>query len=498
MSLTLYIIVTCIKLLCLPCFFSTDFEVHRNWLATTYSLPLEQWYSATHSPWTLDYPPLFAWFEYFLAQIAFYVDVDMLSIKNLNYESVATVHFQRLSVIVTDFVFYYGSRQCAQALVVLGMSPKTRKKNPNLEDYEINVFMIEILLVFNIMLMIIDHIHFQYNGFLFGILLVSIAHILKGQSYRGAFWFIVLLNFKHIYLYLAPVYFIYLLKHFCFGQNLKTTLKRLINLGIIVLGVTSISFGPFVVKGQITQVLKQLFPFKRGLSHAYWAPNFWAMYNTADIGAKFIYKKLDLINNDNSTSMTRGLVQEYDHYILPSITPQITFTLTAMFLLPCLYKMWISQKSAIGFVRCIVICGLTSFMFGWHVHEKALLIVIIPLTLLINTTTNDCSVFTMLSTIGVYSCFPLLFRPSQFITKLLLFCINVYFLYVTGKFKQLKFIENMYLMSLWPLMLSTEIVWGIFQLDKMYPFLPLMLTSFHNSIGVFYCWLKFYVHYTFN
>jgi alpha-1,3-glucosyltransferase len=89
---------------------------------------------------------------------------------------------------------------------------------------------------------------------------------------------------KHIYLYLAPAYFVYLLRVYCLSRKSVWRIRpgNIFKLGLGVLAVFGLAAGPFVYWGQTAQLLRRLFPFARGLCHAYWAPNVWALYSFSD------------------------------------------------------------------------------------------------------------------------------------------------------------------------------------------------------------------------
>lgn len=310
---------------------------------------------------------------------------------------------------------------------------------------------------------------------------------------QSAFYYSLLLNMKHIFIYIAPVYFFFLLKNYCFG-SVKQFVTNVIKLGFVAASVTAISFGPFI--DHLPQVLSRLFPFKRGLTHAYWAPNFWALYN-------FVDKVLTIVKKiPQSNSNTGGLVQEFEHTILPSITPQTTFIIVGIAMLPCCVKMlFVKTESIQTFLKPLIICAATSFMFGWHVHEKAILMILIPLQILTANCPFEAGSSLFLTIFGLYSLTPLLFTNELILVKLSLYALYVGFNLIAFKeifhSQVLKMHEIIYSIGILFLPLYEHVLQHSLNLDEKLPFLPLMLTSVYCSIGMIYFWIKFYVEYLF-
>ena len=166
---------------------------------------------------------------------------------------------------------------------MLTYRPRHIQTSPSAQKQTSHAISLSILL--SPALLIIDHIHFQYNGFLYGILILSLVYARKQSTMLlSGLLFAGLLCLKHIYLYLAPAYFVYLLRVYCLSQKSIMTIRfgNAIKLAFALAVIFGAAFGPFWYWGQLDQLLSRLFPFSRGLCHAYWAPNVWAMYSFSD------------------------------------------------------------------------------------------------------------------------------------------------------------------------------------------------------------------------
>ncbi|EPQ66242.1 Glucosyl transferase [Blumeria graminis f. sp. tritici 96224] len=469
---------------------STDFEVHRNWLAITNSLPTDKWYYENTSEWTLDYPPFFAYFEWLLSLFAKIIDPEMTKILNLGYNNWKTVYFQRVTVILTELVLVYALYMFVKS------APITSRRASHAAALSI---------LLSPGLLIIDHIHFQYNGFLYGLLILSLV-LARNESTTlasGAL-FAALLCFKHIFLYLAPAYFIYLLRGYCLETKniFRFRVKNCFKLGISISTIFLAAFGPFIYWGQTAQVISRLFPFSRGLCHAYWAPNFWAIYGFTDRILIHLAQYFGIsINQDAIQRVTRGLVGDVSFAVLPQVTARTTFILTATFQTMPLIKLFLDPNWD-TFVGAVTLSGYASFIFGWHVHEKAILLVILPFTLIALKDRRYLGAFRPLAVAGHVSLFPLLFTAAEFPIKtiytllwLLVFLVAYDKLALASKKSRVFLFDRfslLYIAVSIPLVVYCSFLHGLI-LGKKFEFLPLMFISTYSAIGVIGSYLGFLV-----
>jgi alpha-1,3-glucosyltransferase len=203
------------------------------------------------------------------------------------------------------------------------------------------------------------------------------------------------------------------------------------------------------------------------------------------------------------SSVTRGLVGDTSFAVLPDISPRVCFALTLLFQAIPLLKLF-SKPTWPNFVGSLTLCGYASFLFGWHVHEKAILLVIIPFSLIAVRDRRYLSAFRPLAVAGHVSLFPLLFTPAEFPVKtvytivwLILFLMTFDRLAPASKRSRIFLLDRfstLYIAVSIPLLLYTSLVHAVI-FGERYEFLPLMFTSAYSAIGVVGSWVGFMVVY---
>lgn len=368
-AILLFLLASAIKVMLFPAYRSTDFLVHRHWKALTRHAPRQSWYYHDEiSSHTLDYPPLFALFESIWSNAVFplwvqcgFVDETCLSLVP-DHQVIITdscVAFMRSTVIVSD--------------VVWGMAAWIVSRH-DLSMYAI--------LMFHPSLYFLDHIHFQYNGFLLGILLLSIHAVQHKRDCAAAVLMGTLISLKHIYVTCGLWFAVLWCKRYR-RQPLRLIYIGLCGVTPIVLAVVA-TIDTDAPQDWVKQVLSRLFPFHRGLLHDYWAGNVWAFYAAADkILAKLIHIRLPL-----------------------DVPPFITIAATLLLQLPSLIRV-----NDANIWSSFTLMALACFLTQYHGHEKAILTALMPAIVNHNADATFHAA-------ALVSLFPLLFESNELCFKL--------------------------------------------------------------------------------
>lgn len=228
---------------------------------------------------------------------------------------------------------------------------------------------------------LIDHGHFQYNTVMLGFFIASVASIYADRLRWACVFFVGALAFKQMALYYAPVIFCYLLRSCLFPLRLG----RLINIAVVTAGsfsllvvplalgvlseeaeprqtppllrAISLSLGPkswlyrFIV--QLAQLVHRIFPFARGLFEDKVA-NAWC--------ALHIFYKLNRIPQ--------------------SLLQRLSLGATGLVIAPSCLVMLMRPRPRL-LLLALASCAWGFFLCAFQVHEKSVLLPLLPMTLLL-------------------------------------------------------------------------------------------------------------------
>ncbi|PHH88443.1 hypothetical protein CDD83_7524 [Cordyceps sp. RAO-2017] len=359
-----------------------DYEAQRHWMELTTNLPVSQWYFHDLQWWGLDYPPLTAYHSWILGQIGSLIDPAWFALfASRGSDDPNLKIFMRATVIVSEYLVYIPA-----AVVFV----RRFGRLSGVATWTSSIALVAFLMQPSTML--IDHAHFQYNTVMLGLVLASMNSMLAERYKSAALFFVAALGFKQMALYYALTVFSYLLGKSVFPS---VNLTRLVGIALVTLlsfaalllplvlgtlydryrGIDSrpdldapppplpifpfvadyfdTQSAPYAVVEQIIQMVHRIFPFSRGLFEDKVA-NFWCAAN--------MVVKL--------RSWPPALLQKASlgATLLAIVPPN-----AILFFRP--------RKSALPLAFAATAWGF--FLFSYQVHEKSVLLPLMPMTLLL-------------------------------------------------------------------------------------------------------------------
>ena len=149
---------------------------------------------------------------------------------------------------------------------------------------------------------------------------------------------------QHLFLVLAPAVFVILLRNHCFTPRLRFLPLRFLSLGLLTLSIVVPPLASVLLPSStgrpfsegLERVSGRLFPFDRGLTHAYWAPNLWALYAFADrVLMKAGIRPLRPVEGGSS-----GVVSRLGLGVLPNVGGGFCAAAVVALMVPTLLMLW--------------------------------------------------------------------------------------------------------------------------------------------------------------
>ena len=405
--------------------------------------------------WGLDYPPLTAYHSFVVGTVARLVDPAYIELfQSRGYESPRHQFFMRISVLVSDCLVL------VTALCVYIKSLKVSTRNQ----------WVVFAMCSHPALTLIDYGHFQYNCVSLGLALWAVVFIMRRSYALSAVCFSLALNFKQMELYHALPIFFYLLAACLARPTYASKLLTLAKIGAATAVTFLVVWLPFldVETGLLQQVVQRVFPFNRGIFEDYVA-NFWCTLN---------------------------VLIKVKRFFSPATLTRLCLATTAIAALPSALHLYFKPKFTTLLISLVNV-SLAFFLFSYHVHEKSILLVALPVSLLSPYKPFAC--FWFLS-FAHFSMLPLYIKDDLIVPSFALL-----FLYCLFAYNSLAFECNRYLwLALSVSVLGSAVLTALTLTcppPDAYPYLWTMLVSVFSfahfaAFFLYFLHLQFFHHHT--